>query len=595
VATLYGITFLFRSAKDLVPNSSASYHSFATVFDIGVIPFYVFIALLFNQENNADPNSSKRWTTLFGTDTATNDVLFATVVLAIANGGIHAFCVVMDLYLAIMYRKIAALPPDLNPLEDRLKLTRRRFKHKHKNSEIVHVTFDEKRMSDLSATSTNESRMSKASTMVSSPDRQSKAISFTQSRAGANTTFSPHTPQSARISQQLMYQHQNSGVSRMDLHGRQSVVDAEYSKRMSPMPSNPISPKRNSVVSSLHSWEKGSANGNDENENPDLKRQSREEMQSDNWFVASDEVSESTEYPGRQQQQQQYGHKHSNSQNNYVPPSPSKHISPLRMNPPTPPPQPISARLASQTIADQSSHMNMPFQGAYSEQDEDLDSDRTKTMMSAVSAITASSQYSTASEFASHPTTSHSNHTAQTSWTNEGANPKGKYFGDLASAMRGLRPASEANAQQQGYHEVHTATSASPSRTARVEHNIVHPRPKSMVGSLHYADSEVSWASRNNGAGRYGVHQQQQQFQHQGREDYLNSVSGTVVRKNYGREDRQGRVVSRTGVDFETEEDEAGDFNMRGNGGRIRGRDVSGKIAEEGRGGAWGNWIRRGG
>lgn len=128
--------------------------------------------------------------------------------------------------------------------------------------------------------------------------------------------------------------------------------------------------------------------------------------------------------------------------------------------------------------------------------------------------------------------------------------PKSKFYGDLASAMRGVR------------HQVPEES-----------------RPKSMVGSVHYLGDE----------GR-------------GRQSMLSSVSGTIVRKDIREEDEEneyddqfdgyangagyGRVISRSGVDIlET----TGDLGMRGR------RDVSGKVAEEGRGGPpSGGWFGSG-
>jgi hypothetical protein len=104
--------------------------------------------------------------------------------------------------------------------------------------------------------------------------------------------------------------------------------------------------------------------------------------------------------------------------------------------------------------------------------------------------------------------------------------PKSRLYGDLAAAMRGVR-----------------------------ENPAQEPRPKSMVGSVHHVDE---------------------------RRAELLSVSGTVVRRGNGEEEEEqrgsyngyGRVVSRSGADVMD-----GDLGVRSR------RDVSGKIAEEGRGG----------
>ena len=111
----------------------------------------------------------------------------------------------------------------------------------------------------------------------------------------------------------------------------------------------------------------------------------------------------------------------------------------------------------------------------------------------------------------------------------------------------------------------------------------VSPRPKSMVGSVHQAGTEVSFNGSFKAvpatAGDRRVKKRE-----------LHSVSGTVIRKPAQAESEEvddeayhifntspSRVISRSGADVMGS---MGDLGL----GKNR-REVSGKIAEEGRGG----------
>lgn len=507
--------------------------------DAGLIPFYIFIGMLARANYQMRPGTAGRWISYFDSDDATAE-LINTIYFATASvGGLHALSLFFDFYLLIMFKKIANLPPDMNPLEEQKdNLTRRKTKHKYKNSEITLV--DEKHLSDFSvSTISTPNRMSRAS----EKDRDSHNISFMQSRNGGAPNFSPHNTKTVNMSRENMYQQNDAVASRVNLHNGShhrgnSFAGTEYSHRTSPMPSIPMSPKRGSggsVVSSLHSFETSSSSSSDVSAMNAVDDEN-------NWY----EVGDGSEHPAsdhhspyvsqthrpRLQEitnltnvgphafgRQSHGSPHHTRDN-------SSTMSPLHMNPPTPPPQPITARVATHTMSPppQQHQQHQPPPMPFSSGESDISDDRTRTMLSTASALTASSAYS-GDESA----------TFAYGTTGRGiAAPKSKFYGDLASAMRGVR------------------------QQAPLE-----PRPKSLVGSVHYAEDR--------------------------RHDTV-SVSGTVVRKNGGSQDTYngyGRVVSRSGVDVM---DASSDLGMRG--GR---RDVSGKIAEEGRGGIGaGRWFTSG-
>ena len=517
--TLYGIYHLARKAKDRTPGSSAAYHFFALFTDAGLIPFYVFTAILANTYYQQVPGTAGRWTSFFDSDNTTTQLIHVTWFVAVVNGGMHVVSLLLDFYLVIVFRKIANLPPDMNPLEDQL--TRRKTKHKHKNSEITLV--GDKHLSNISASTIFPNRSSYASDVSS--NRNSNQIPFMQTRAtnGSNghDTYQPRDSHrmSHDVQQHLLYQHHSASPSRANLHNE---------------PNHSHSP---SVVSSVHSYAASGAAPSDIGHN-----------ENDNWFVIGDgsEVGAPAEPERRghhaQQHEPQYDVRRGplpashldpragafNAQQ--VPRSPLRDSNPLRMNPPTPPPQPIAARVATAPLALQTTleaREDEPLRRAPSlprfrgDDDEEDDDDeyahdrRTRTMTSVRSAGTGSSRYSEADSEA--PSAGH------------GEAPRGKFYGDLVGAMRGVR------------------------------HQTSGVRPQSLVGSVHYAESGGSGEEKGQ----------------------LSSVSGTVVvrkglRPRQYEEDgySRGRVVS-SGIDT------------------MGRREVSGKVAEEGRAGPRG-WFGAG-
>jgi hypothetical protein len=511
--------------------------------DVGLIPLYIYITMTARANYQMVPGSASRWTSQFDSDNATAQLINAIAVAAEVNGALHVFSVGLDFFLVIMFKRINDLPPEFNPLEEKKdNLTRRKTKHKYKNSEITLV--DEKHLSDFSVSSIpTPNRMSRAS----ENDRESQNLSFMQSRNGADGAFSPHSPKTADMVRANMYKQYGAATSQVNLNsGSPFRHDAsEYSQRTSPMPGIPMSSKRNSgssAVSSLHSFETTSSTTGISSLNNE-----------DNWFAISDEDNENADaqqspyapQPRRSHLQeitnmmspsQRAAYEQLNASRNdpshhqHPQMTNSKPSNPLRMNPPTPPPQPIAPRVATQPLSPHlSTHTALPM--PFSSSASTASDDRSRTMLSGIS---SSSLYS-----ADEPTSI----AYGTAARSVGA-PKSRFYGDLTSAMRGVRE--------------------NPAR---------EPRPQSMVGSVHHVDE---------------------------RRAELLSVSGTVVRRSNGEEgDGQdvkrasyngyGRVVSRSGADVMGA---SGDLGVRGR------RDVSGKIAEEGRGGvrrsASGRWFGSG-
>lgn len=103
---------------------------FAATLDLGLIPFYVFAAYIAQGQYTAD---SYNWETLFGTSEITQKIAKSLFLLSVVNGGLHATSLTISISLAVIFRQISQLPPDLNPLEDNL--TSR--PHKRNKSELT--------------------------------------------------------------------------------------------------------------------------------------------------------------------------------------------------------------------------------------------------------------------------------------------------------------------------------------------------------------------------------------------------------------------------------------------------------------------------
>ncbi|KAL9057538.1 MAG: hypothetical protein Q9162_002270 [Coniocarpon cinnabarinum] len=185
VVALYGIAHFARGAKKKVPASAASYHTFATLIDIAIIPFYVFIALTDRWNVSQPVDNKNRWRSLLKSPDAANSLIAYTWIIALVVGGLHVVTASLSVYLAIIFRKIAKLPPDLNPLEDNL-TSRRKSKHKYKSSD----------MSDVS-----ELR-SKHDSGISLPwEDEKRPLSFLSTRnESTGQLYSPHNPKTANES-----------------------------------------------------------------------------------------------------------------------------------------------------------------------------------------------------------------------------------------------------------------------------------------------------------------------------------------------------------------------------------------------------------
>ena len=490
--------------------------------DIGLTPFYVFIALFSNNNYMEAPGTKGRWTSIFAQKDATTTLLQVTFIASAVLAGFHLFSAILDLWLIIVFRKISNLPPDMNPLEDNLTSRGpRASKHKYKNSEVTLVdSIAEKKPGYLSGSTISVNDRSRLSTAAKEVE-ESRRVPFHHSRTGSEAAFSPHNPDSVRWSQQHyggvgMYQQlpfvRGSQVYNQTRPGSGSpskhdsvveYVDLNNSRPTSAArPASQFSPNRFSSPALPNAAPSSAL----------VKSQQKQGLLNDNWFTVDDDVSD-IGTPSRHrapapivQAEERY----------------SFEVQPLRMNPPTPPPQKQSEPRDFANGAGQ--------RGGLSER-RDKGSGELNRHLTVLSNATEGSSVYSESEPPLKP-------------YKPSSSPKAKYYGDLQAATRGVRGAKSDN---------RFMSNDTIKTNGTVDAATMDSTGMAALGDYGYCPTPPRKSS-----------------------------------KRYSRGGTKGRVVSRTGVDIVDAQTmypaENGGFGIRGR------RDVSGKIAEEGRGG--GRWIR---
>jgi hypothetical protein len=143
IHTVYAVYHLSRKPSGRTPASSASYMLFAAAFDVSIIPFYAFSALItWSQYKLGALDTS--WATLLVTGQSVITILIKTAFLcATISAGLHFISFGLSIWLAVIFRKITRLPPDMNPLEENLT-----SRHKRNKSSISVSMASEKRLSE---------------------------------------------------------------------------------------------------------------------------------------------------------------------------------------------------------------------------------------------------------------------------------------------------------------------------------------------------------------------------------------------------------------------------------------------------------------
>jgi hypothetical protein len=378
VVCLYAVYHLIRRASSRPAASSASYHFFALIADVAFIPFYVYTLLLSRRNADMEAGTIGRWRTMFPTDDETNKILLTTWLTALTAAAIHLVSLFIDMYLVLVFRNISSLPPDMNPLEDNL-TSRKKSKHKHKNSSISAMT-DEKRFS--AGSTIGGQRYSQSDPLLPDdlPSPTKSQVAFMHTRTNTSTTYSPHTPRSAHESKDkfaVYSQPATAGQShaslqhRNDLYRRDDDVDNETLAQRKSFLAEQANIKRNprndSYVTSSSKQDfytppsTARSDAHDQYDaTGDLSLQhSRDSLHNDNWFVQPDDNNDAERdarflAPQKQQPRASKGYHavstfDDRSDNDYAAqPQPQ----PLGMNPPTPqptPPIPSNDRTLSMT------------------------------------------------------------------------------------------------------------------------------------------------------------------------------------------------------------------------------------------------------
>jgi hypothetical protein len=182
--TLYAVYHLCRSPASRPPASTASYMMFAALTDTGLIPFLFFSALMAHGDYTSNAYG---WGTLLSTSDASYKVIYAFYLISVVDGCLTVVSLALGIYLAILFRKIAKLPPDMNPLEPNL--TAR--PHKRNKSELT-----DKHMSSSTASLAND-RMSKTSDSFAPASRR---VPFMHTRTDSADNLAVYAKSSPRHS-----------------------------------------------------------------------------------------------------------------------------------------------------------------------------------------------------------------------------------------------------------------------------------------------------------------------------------------------------------------------------------------------------------
>ncbi|EXJ90821.1 hypothetical protein A1O1_03926 [Capronia coronata CBS 617.96] len=127
--TLYAVYHFCRGATGRPPASTASYMIFAALLDTGLIPFFVFSAWMAQADYTSNTYG---WSTLFNDSVLSYKIIHAFFLLSSIESGLLAVSLILDVFLALKFKKIARLPPDMNPLEPNLT-----SRHKRNKSELI--------------------------------------------------------------------------------------------------------------------------------------------------------------------------------------------------------------------------------------------------------------------------------------------------------------------------------------------------------------------------------------------------------------------------------------------------------------------------
>ncbi|RYO73948.1 hypothetical protein DL764_011022 [Monosporascus ibericus] len=184
VSCIYSIYHHARPARVRPPASAAAYQCFSAVHDLATAALYGFGAALVH-------NQGGDWTTLLGNKDLAEFLVRTEYYALIVAGGLHVVSLAISTYLGLMFRRIARMPPDMNPLEDHL--TRRAHK-RNKSSVATTATWETESTKRLSTPLEDRRRSGAPYEDVCSS--RPPSIPFMHTRTGSRDSFGSSHPDS---------------------------------------------------------------------------------------------------------------------------------------------------------------------------------------------------------------------------------------------------------------------------------------------------------------------------------------------------------------------------------------------------------------
>ncbi|PNY23430.1 Uncharacterized protein TCAP_06629 [Tolypocladium capitatum] len=171
VHCFYAIYHLSRAASGRTPASSAAYQVFAAIVDLCVMSIYAFGTFSAHK-------SAASWTTLLSDQQLTRYFVPVVYYTMVGSGAMHLISLSISLWLGLVFRRISLMPPDMNPLEDRL--TARPFHKRNKSS----ITTASRAEDDERLSTPLEAR--RGSRLPYEHDSRPPSVPFMHTRAGSS-------------------------------------------------------------------------------------------------------------------------------------------------------------------------------------------------------------------------------------------------------------------------------------------------------------------------------------------------------------------------------------------------------------------------
>lgn len=170
-------------------------------------------------------NNSADWTTLLNDQTVVPYLITSFYYTLIGSGGTHGLSLVISFWLAVQFRKIAQMPPDMNPLEDRY--TTRSKKKQAKQLKEMQKQQHARNKSSIATADTFESLYSLDNDkgLLSRPP----SVPFLHTRTGSQASISSRDPRLTLPSQNSP--SSNSARSSLANLKRSSMVNTPNSGR----------------------------------------------------------------------------------------------------------------------------------------------------------------------------------------------------------------------------------------------------------------------------------------------------------------------------------------------------------------------------